>query len=537
MEFLGLLVSTLALLWSSELILRRLRPESADGDLPLLLTLFTLLQSIAMLSAGLLGALRPLPLGLAGALLLAALCAARSWPDWNRWRLPKAVDRGDAGSRWALAAGMGLLALKSLALSPYWWDATTYHLPKLASWIQAGRFHWPVGPESRQWFPAGFELVELWWTALPRHDALIEFAGLQMLFLAVASLRTLARNLGAHPGLAGLVFFFLPLVQLHATVCGNDLAVAAYLLAALALSARRQPWTLQALPVLLAAGTKPTFLFALPCILLFALRSGRPQASAAPRIALPLLAAGLLLAVFWYGRNAAIHGHPFYPVYSASGPIEHSHRFDPLENLDTLRRTLEEFPRRMVDPRPFTAFATSATAWGWFCLPFGVPLALLSLRDHPAFRRLALAFVAGAFSVVALSPLSDLNLRFVLWFPALFALAAGLNPGRLAWTGAALAALLSVASTVVPYDSLPTRDPVLPFALPDDAAVACLGTDESPVYPLYGPRFTRRVVYPATMDELRASGIRTAALWTGWRDAELLRKTWKPLGGPWYEAP
>jgi hypothetical protein len=537
MGFLGLLAASIALLWSAELLLRLLRPRAADGDGPLLLVLFTLLQSLAMLAAGTLGLLRPLPLGLSGTALLAALFAARSWPDWNRWRPPPATDRGELWSRRAVAAGAAVLVAKSVFLSPYGWDATTYHLPKIASWIQSGRFHWPVGPESRQWFPAGFELVELWWTALPAHDLLVEFGGLQLLLLAVASLRTLARRLGAHPGLAALVFFFLPLVQLHATFCGNDLAVAAYLLAGLALSALRVPWPLQALPFLLAAGTKPTFLFALPCLILFALRSGSPQGFPSPRLAVPLLAAGVLLAVFWYGRNAAIHGHPFYPVYSASGPIEHSHRFDPLENLDTLRRTLEEFPRRMVDPRPFTAFATGATAWGWFCLPFGVPLALLSLRDHPAFRRLALAFVAGAFSVVALSPLNDLNLRFVLWFPALFALAAGLHPGRLAWTGAALAALLSVLSTLVPLDSMPTRDSILPSALPADAPVACLGTDESPVYPLYGPRFTRRVVYPATMHELRASGVRYAALWTGWRDAELLRKSWKPLGGPWYEAP
>src|SRR5262249_3997966 len=151
-----------------------------------------------------------------------------------------------------------------------------YHLPKIAESIQAGRFVWGINHDPRIWFSAGFDLIQTWWVVFLRHDVLIELGGVQMALLASLAVVALAEPLGARPGFAGIVYLFIPAVLLQATSCGNDLAVAAFVLSGYALVAVGAPRPLQALPILLAVGVKATGAFAALGIVVFALFRERP---------------------------------------------------------------------------------------------------------------------------------------------------------------------------------------------------------------------------------------------------------------------
>ena len=79
----------------------------------------------------------------------------------------------------------------------------------------------------------------------PRHDFLIDAAGVPYLALAVLAVYSCARSLRLRPGLALLVaalYAYTPAVALHATSCNNDLPIAAafLLLCALALDGWRR---------------------------------------------------------------------------------------------------------------------------------------------------------------------------------------------------------------------------------------------------------------------------------------------------------
>jgi hypothetical protein len=281
-------------------------------------------------------------------------------------------------------------------------------------------------------------------------------------------------------------------------------------LAAYALVGARTARALQAFPLLLGAGIKPTAIFAASGVLVYALRAG-PAGRLDRRAAAGLLAAGLVLGGFWYARNFALQGHPLYPVYG-SGVVS-GLRADPLENFDTLRRTLEELPLRLLDRFPFSTHAPDATSWGWFILPWGIPLALVAGRSDPRFRGLAVAFLVGWMATIAMSPMNQLNLRFAVWFPALFALAAGRQPGRLVFAAALLASLLNFAATLAPVERKARERSLIPDSFPREEPIACLFSQDIPSYLYYNGDFSRRLLYPRSMEELKSCGARVALVW------------------------
>ncbi|HEV3029317.1 MAG TPA: hypothetical protein VG457_17185, partial [Planctomycetota bacterium] len=385
---LGLAVSAAFCAAASSAARRKLLPDS-DPDLALLvhLLLFSAIQMLLILTTGLAGLLSAVPLTAISAVGLGFLAlAGEVRPAWPPFHMIRPVGRRG----WILAGAAGVLAIslivKVLVLAPYWGDALYYHLPNVAEWIRAKRLIFGFMPDPRIWFPMGFELVETWWVVFLGRDTLILAAGVQMLLLAVLAIRVIARIHDLDPGLAAVVFAFTPALILHATSCGNDLASGAMVLAAYALVGARTPRALQAFPLLLGAGIKPTAIFAASGVFVYALRAG-PGGRLDRRGTAVLLAAGLTLGGFWYARNLALKGHPLYPVYGSE--TVSGLRADPLENFDTLRRTLEELPRRLLDRFPFTSHATDATSWGWFILPWGFPLALIAIRNDPRFRGLA----------------------------------------------------------------------------------------------------------------------------------------------------
>jgi hypothetical protein len=401
----------------------------------------------------------------------------------------------------------------------------------VAEWVQAGRFVWNINHEQRQWFSAGYELIETWWVVFLHHDRLIELGGIQMAILAAASVYTLAESLGVRPGLAAVVYLFLPAVLLSATSCGNDLAVAALTLAGYALVAVGAPRALQAFPILLAIGIKATGAFGAVGIVAYACFRERPPKL--PRSAVvALTAAGLLLAGFWYVRNAAVAGHPLYP---ARGNAEGTW-VAPDIDIESFQQTIQVLPSRLVDKYPYESTSPRASGWGWAVLPLGLPALLLALRADRRFRILALSFLIGAGVTLTCVWFQDTGLRFVLWFPALFALALAREKCRL-WTAAAMAAcLVNLAATAVPYELRHSRHIQVPARIARDEPIACVFIQTASSYRLYNPDFSRRVFYPRSMDELRRTGAKVVYLEDSPSWAAAVR-TWPRIEGKFYEVP
>ncbi len=518
---------------ASSLLRRKILPD-ADPDLALLvqLVLFTALQMLAILATGLVGLLSALPLTLIAAAGLGAMAMARALPR-PQWRWERPATQRD----WILAGAAAALALslvvKVFVLTPYWGDALYYHLPNVAEWVRAKRLVFGFMPDVRIWFPMGFELVETWWVVFLGRDTLIEAAGVQMLLIAAMAVRVIARAHDLDARLAAVVFAFTPAIVLHATSCGNDLASAAMILSAYALVATRAPRALQLLPLLMGAGIKPTAIFATSGVLVYALGAG-PAARLDRRLAAVLLSAGLALGGFWYARNLVLKGHPLYPVYGSEAVT--GIRPDPLENFDTLRRTLEDMPRRMTDRYYFNIHGQNATGWGWFVLPWGVPLALIAVRSDPRFRSLAIAFTVGWFATIAMSPMNEMNLRFAVWFPALFALAAARKPGRIVLVAAIAASLVNFAATLAPLERKAPDGYRIPETFPREESIACVSTGGLPAYLYYNSDFSRRLVYPESMDALRASGVKVVLVFSPPWWAPRARE-WKPVAWRLHEVP
>ena len=258
LRVLGLLLATGGCGAAAAACLRPLGLESRNARLLVFLLLFSAIQSLLILAAGLSGLLSFWPLTIVGVAGGALLLGQRP----GGIHRPLALERSELVLVAVVGVALLSLLIKSFLLSPYTGDALQYHLPKIAEWIQAARFRWGPNHDPRVWFSGGFELIETWWVVFLHHDALIELGGLQMALIATAAVAVLAEAHEARPSLAALAYLFIPAVLLNATACGNDLAVAALTLSGYALVALEAPRSLQLFPLLLAVGVKATGGFA-----------------------------------------------------------------------------------------------------------------------------------------------------------------------------------------------------------------------------------------------------------------------------------
>jgi hypothetical protein len=202
-----------------------------------------------------------------------------------------------------LVVGAAVLyqAFVVFATPPNNWDSLTYHLSRVAYWLQHGGVAYvPAAHTARQnAFPPNSELEILYTFAFLRGDvaaALPQLAAEGALMLAVAGL---ARRLGfsrAASVFAALLTATLTQVALQSTTTQNDLTVAA-LVAATAyflLGSSLSEFALAGIAFALAVGTKPTFLLAIPALLALAalsLPGGRTlvRATAIGAVAVALL--------------------------------------------------------------------------------------------------------------------------------------------------------------------------------------------------------------------------------------------------------
>lgn len=498
-------------------IFRRVR-TGMDLDWPVFLLLRLTVISAAVLLAGLIGALTPAALGIAGLSALIFLRIARV--PWTV-RLPR-IEPGRV--LLVLAAVVAIrLCWQVSAFAPHVPDTLVYHLPKIAEWIRAGGFTREMGLDPRAHFPSGFELVEAWWVVFLRHDALIEMAGVEFLLVAFAATYSLGKTLGlaSRPAfLAGLAYILTPGMHLQATSCLNDGPVAALLVSVLALVAGRAPAPLVAWVMGLGIGIKPTFGYALPGIAILGWLARREPSTPVPsrRAAVGIAIAGLALGAFWYARNLVWQGNPIYPM-GLGGMLGSGGRTAQQlgPSLSSLWENLWTFwDIRILDRAPYGSMTDFNSGWGAAAVCCGLPALVFALREDSRWRRMGVAFAASLISVFALVFPDRWYMRFVLFVPALLALATARMAqsfrGSLPLIAGAL--LFQFAGTFVPKElsERPTINPALQLSRGE--AVACFGDRWGRIYVLYERDYSRPLIYlrPTTpeelIDQVRRSGVR-----------------------------
>lgn len=207
------------------------------------------------------------------------------------------------------------------------WDTLMYHLPLVDCWLQAGSLYAPDCPRWSE--PANGELLTLWLVAPFSGDFLFGLTNLvPALVLAVWAVE-LARGVGAGPvaaNLAGLAAASNFIVYRQVTDTGNDVAVAAAFLATLgyavryAAARRAADLGFAAVAVGLLAGVKfyalgyAAVAGAVAVGLVWRSMGGR----AAARAAAVGAAGALAFGGYWYLRNWAAAGSPFFPLGAPS---------------------------------------------------------------------------------------------------------------------------------------------------------------------------------------------------------------------------
>jgi len=177
---------------------------------------------------------------------VAVLLLARGGTDG----VPAVVIRG-ARSLWWAARSYGwvgallmplaiLLGLVAAAYAPSNWDSMTYHLARVAHWIQHGSVApYETGIHRQSLYPPGAEYVLLLLQATADSDRLAN--GLQFVswLIVAGSAAPLARLAGAPRAVAswaGPIVASAPMLVLQATSTQNDLVAAVLVLAAVAAS-------------------------------------------------------------------------------------------------------------------------------------------------------------------------------------------------------------------------------------------------------------------------------------------------------------
>ncbi|MGA9532937.1 MAG: hypothetical protein WBR18_09495 [Anaerolineales bacterium] len=370
-------------------------------------------------------------------------------PSWLRWFT-------------LLASALSLVRFAFLiwALPPIVWDSLTYHLTNVAHWVQAGRIELWDTPMVRIYTPANYEVLTSWFVVFLHHDVFIEAAGLPAYALGVLSVFSIGRLVGLRVSaswLGAMAYGATPALLLATTGTKNDPHMAGYYLAALAVTlslvrdrhrggtAIVRRWIALFLILLLAAGTKAYVAHMIPGLVVVGLLAAWKEGGKAAAWSMineswlalhrlsrrawlgiaVLLALGVFIGGYWNVRNWVITGNPFFPYgvsiegeKVASGPHNDAElNFDRVvSNLEFIAGKLGDHEFPIVPDLPYT------TGWGWFVYVLGIPATLWGLWRSGWFRILSLGFTVSFLLVLMSTRPSPWNMRYIIWFPALFCL-------------------------------------------------------------------------------------------------------------------
>jgi hypothetical protein len=348
----------------------------------------------------------------------------------------------------------------------------------------------------------------------------------------------------------------------------NDPAAAALVVTTAALILARSP-----LPLILAvagcgAGVKPTYLFALPGLALLWLWASKSPVRRTPRQDRALWAVAVLgigIGSVWYVRNTVVFGNPVYPAGTSAlayGERTVLKKVGP--SLEYLTQNLSDLDRRVLDGRKaVNGMLEQVAGWGVVAVAFGMIGLLAACRTSKEWRAIAACFALSTVSVLSLVENDPFVLRYILFVPAILAVGAAwlATEIRILLPPLLLLTVLTLVGTVFTED-LP-RSAFLRVTKPDwrersfapdfipevpYRRVGCYGDVSSMSYLLYGPDYSREVVYlrptsPSDLidsmkkHDLVALYAKTLYDRNGW--GELLQECvtsgrLRPLEGPWY---
>lgn len=220
-------------------------------------------------------ALRPL-----GYVLVEVVALLVALAVWHRAGRPRPPLPPRPPVRVSLVAVLALAVLAGLAYElflvaatpPNNWDSMHYHLARVAAWHAQGHLgYFPTHNAIENVYPQNAELLVLWTVTFLGRDLLAGLPQLLASLAAGASVFVIARRLGYERGPAAfsaLLFPTLTIVALESVTTQNDLIEASFVAAAVAfaLGRTRAETVLAGIALGLAAGTKLTFLYALPVL-------------------------------------------------------------------------------------------------------------------------------------------------------------------------------------------------------------------------------------------------------------------------------
>lgn len=532
----------------------------------------------ALLACGFAGELRRGPV-LAVVVLWAAVAvalAARTGLMPRRPRAPPSLrGHGWEAAMVALAAAaLGWQLLVALVLPPFAFDALTYHLTIVATWLQQDNLDPTPLSVCCSHYPANAELMFTWPVLFGGSDALVDTV--QVGFAVLGSLATagIARSAGlgrAASVAAGALFALTPAVLVQAPTNFADVIVAACALAALhslvrfAATGAPRRLAVAGLAAGLVLGMKGTGIVWAVVLLAAGLvlawrgwRAGLVSGRAARAGVTVFAVAALALGTPWYARNWIETGNPVHPfqvqaagVRVFDGPLRVDDVLTPPEvaadspwPLQVARSWAQDLAFWRLDSYDYQQrLGGLGPLWPWLALPLLVPLAVALAR-----RRSPVLIVLCCVAFVLLVQPYRWWARFTLPLSAIGAIAiasaAACAPRLWMRTGVRAAALVLALAGVVlsSYEvdpaarapSLAARDLLSLIGAP--AAERSVGrlffaeyrfVERVPrratvvvdlradpvrfVYPLFGPRQTRRVLAAGAGRAPRGAWVVTSA--------------------------
>ena len=457
------------------LVSHQMRSGRLILDLTIYVFLWIFFVTLFLLIAGLAGFLAAIPLGLFSLIGLVCLLVIPSTReallfvkhDLNQLRSVMRVW-WDELPVWVRIVAIGFLVATVIrmvfliwALPPFVWDSLSYHLTRVAQWIQDQRISIFDTPVERIYTPANFEVFAAWFTLFIHHDVVVEAAGLPAYLLAGLSVYAIARSLEISKwasALGAIAYLSTPALLLAVTGTKNDPMMAALYLMAVALiidllsergTAARSGYAARLLSLilvlLLAVGTKPYIMHLSVGLLVIGggilLQDKRPwpwyrdkwtsivgyySSSIYIRtMVVTLLISGLFLGSYWYLRNWSLTGNPFYPYGVSIGdtPLAPKEGVVPFD-FDNLWRNLKLFTEKFGDKQNrILPDLPNTTGWGWVVYGMGLPALAWGIVRDKRIRILAAGFIVSFLAIMISNRASPWNMRYVVWFPALLCLA------------------------------------------------------------------------------------------------------------------
>ena len=220
---------------------------------------------------------------------------------------------------------LGYSAALVVGTPPNSWDSLSYHLARVAFWLQDGSVGYiaNVYDARLNGNPPNGEIGQLFVLGTTGSERLTGFVQLSAALVCAVGVFGIARRVGRtrpEAAFGAMIFLTLPVVLLQSSTTQNDLIVASFLVIAtfFLLGRTRRDFAFAGVAVALAVGTKLTAVYALPILLALAL-TARPTRSRLARVLATAL--GAVCGSYWYVVNLGETGRIFGNLADATASM------------------------------------------------------------------------------------------------------------------------------------------------------------------------------------------------------------------------